>query len=369
MRTDAAVASVAFMAFMMCAMGGCASSSVSSELVYFPASPGTPRVVHLKSFNSLADLVRLRSRWADVFRGRPASPYVSTPAGIAYHNGHLYICDTGLNVVHDWNLISGEASRIGLSGDIMLGKPVAVAVGSEGRHDGLGDTAPLSTPIIYVADAAGGQVVAFTSEGTPIARYNPEKRSRYKPVAVAVYASTLYVADLASHGVDIFSVATGELTGSIGTVGSAPGKFYFPMGLAVDADGKLFVSDMMNARVQVFDQSGSLQRTMGQPGDRYGDMGKPKHLSVGPDRTIFIADSEFAHIHLFDSEGRLLLLIGGPEDTPGGTPMPLGVATASTLPERLAALVPSDFSARYFLFTTNTIASKRISLFAVGSGR
>ncbi len=47
--------------------------------------------------------------------------------------------------------------------------------------------------------------------------------------------------------------------------------------------------------------------------------------------------------------------------------MPAGVPVAPTLPEKHASLVPTGFDAGYFLFTTNTIGTKRISLFAVGS--
>jgi len=96
-------------------------------------------------------------------------------------------------------------------------------------------------------------------------------------------------------------------------------------------------------------------------------MGKPKHVAVGPDGTIFVADAEFARIQMFNAAGQLLMLLGGDGSAPGSTPMPLGVAIADTLPERLASLVPAGFHAQYYLFTTNTVGSRRIGLFAIGS--
>jgi DNA-binding beta-propeller fold protein YncE len=347
---------------------GCATNRVTVDPVYFPPPPGEARVVHLKSFNSLRDLVPSHVRWVDVFRGRPVSPYVTTPAGIAYQEGHLYICDTGLNAVHDWDLTTGRARRIGLSGDVMLAKPVAVAVsGANVAPHLVGGEA--SRPTVFVADTGRGEIIAFDADGSAVGPLRPPGGEAYKPVALVAHASNLYVADIVSHRIDVFSISSGEHIGSIGEIGSEPGQFYFPMGLTANSGGHLFVSDMMNARVQVFDAQSRFKLSMGQPGDRYGDMGRPKHVAVGPDGTIFIADSEFAHVHLFNSEGQLLLLVGGPEDKPGGTPMPVGVAVASMLPERLSLLVPADFEAAYYLFTTNAIGSKRISLFAVGSGR
>ncbi len=335
--------------------GGCAAPRVTADPVYYPSPPAPPRVVHLKSFNRLGDLVPTRGSWLDVFRGRSPSPYVGTPAGIAYRDGHLYICDTDLNAVHDWDLATGDAKRIGTRGDVVLAKPVAVAVSNDGN--------------VYVADTGRAEVVAYDAAGRYTRRFKPADRDAYRPVALAVHDAKLFVADIASHRIDVFATANGEHLEAFGQIGSAPGRFYFPMGLAAGREGKLFVSDMLNARVQVLDAEHQPLLSMGRPGNRYGDMGKPRHLDLGPDGTLFIADSAFAHVHLFNEQGQLLLLIGGPNDGPGSTPMPVGIAVARNLPEPLAAVVPAPFAADYFVFVTNTIGPQRINLFAVGKAR
>jgi DNA-binding beta-propeller fold protein YncE len=144
---------------------------------------------------------------------------------------------------------------------------------------------------------------------------------------------------------------------------------YFPMGIAVNGEGRMAISDMMNSRVQMFDAQYRFLWSAGQPGNRYGDMGKPRHLAVGPDGALFVADAEFSHIHVWDERGRLLMLFGGPEDRAGGTPMPVGVAVAPVVPDHIAALVPTDFDAGYFVFVSNSVGGKRISLYAVGARR
>ena len=334
---------------------GCATHTPKAEHVYFPARPSPPRVVHLKSFNSLHDLVPVRVGFVDLIRGGAVSPHVGTPAGAAFRAGHLYICDTEVNALHDWDLTTGRARRFGTSGDTVLVKPVAVAIDDAGTA--------------YIADTGRGEVVAFDSTGRSTRHFKAPDSNAYKPVAVAVHGSKLYVADITAHRIDLFSTADGRHLGAFGKVGSGPGEFYYPMGLAVSAKGYVFVSDMMNARVQVFDPQHNPTLSFGRPGNRYGDMGKPKHLGVGPDGTILIADAEFAHVHLFNARGQLLMLVGGPEDKPGGTPMPLGVAVAQTLPETITSMVPDDFRADYYFFVTNSVGTKRISLFAVGSAR
>jgi DNA-binding beta-propeller fold protein YncE len=141
------------------------------------------------------------------------------------------------------------------------------------------------------------------------------------------------------------------------------------MGLTTTDGGNVLVSDSMNGRVQVFNASRTPVRSIGGLGDRYGDMGRPRHVAVGPDDVVFVADAAFARVHVFNMEGQLLMLLGGEEDAPGATPMPVGVAVAPSLPDELAALVPADFDAAYYLFTTNSIGRKRISLYAVGLSR
>ena len=237
----------------------------------------------------------------------------------------------------------------------MLAKPVAVAVDDAGTA--------------YVADTGRSEVVVFDSAGASTRRVRPPDREHYRPVAVAVHGSTLYVADIAAHKIDMFSTADGRHLGAFGQVGGEPGELYFPAGVATNTNGDVFVSDMMNARVQVFDAAREPTLSFGRPGNRYGDMGKPKHLTVGPDGTVLIADAEFAHIHLFNSRGQLLMLVGSPQDKPGGTPMPLGIAAARTLPEAISSLVPEDFQVDYYFFVSNAIGAKRMSVFAVGSAR
>ena len=340
---------------------GCSTARPKADPVYFPSDPAKARVLHVKSFNSLHDLVRVRVGFVDLVRGGAVNPYVESPAGVAYCDGKLYVCDTALGVVHVWDLNTGKARRFGGSGDVRLSTPMDVALDSRGA--------------IYVADTGRSDVVAFAANGAVTRRFRPSGDAPWRPVAVAVDDATLYVADAVNHRVEFFAASDGSRAGSIGKTGRDAGEFYYPSGLAIgsvdagDAGGWLYVAEMMNGRVQVFDAERRPLRTIGQPGDRYGDLGKPKHVGIGPDGVVLIADAEFAHVHLFDRTGRLLMVVGGPEDQPGGTPLPIGVASASALPDSIANLVPDNFSAEWFFFVTNGIGAKRISLFAVGRSK
>lgn len=347
-RTGARLLVVAMLAFC-----GCGPKQITADLAYFPSPPAEPHAIHIKAFNELYELVSHRPSLMETLRGGSISPSVDTPAGIAYRAGHLYVCDTGMSAVHDWDLATGIARRIGTQGESVLAKPVAVAVDEVGS--------------VYVADTGLAKVVVFDAAGREKRRLSPPERDAFKPTAVAAAGGKLYVADIAAHQIDVFATDDGRLITSFGRVGTGLGEFYFPMGLATDAGGRLFLSDMMNARVQVFDEAQRPVLSMGRPGNRYGDMGKPRHLAVGPDGVVFVADAEFARVHLFNDRGQLLMLIGGSEAETGGTLMPVGVAVATALPDSIARLVPSGFRASYYVFVTNTVGRRRINLFAIGS--
>ena len=329
---------------------GCATHRITADISYFPQPPAAAHAIHLKSFNSLHDLVPRTLSFIEILKGAPPSPFVQTPTGIEYHDGHLYICDTGMGVVHVWNLADGSTTRIGTDQQGHLGKPVDVAVDSSAR--------------VFVADTVRGEVVCFDQAGRFSRTIRPPADNPYRPVALAIQSGDLLVADLAGHRIDRFEIESGAQGEARITE-----TLDYPTGVATDAAGQVVVTEMLAARVRLFDSTGQQTAAFGRPGDRYGDLGKPKHVAIGPDGSIFIADPEFAHVHIFDPAGKLLMLLGGPDQTIGATPMPFGLAIAREVPDPIARLVPDDFRADYFLFVTNTLGANRINLFAIGGPR
>jgi hypothetical protein len=329
---------------------GCSAPQPKPQPVYFPAPPSQPRVVHLKSFNSVDELVKPRGGWLDAFLGGYHGVGVGTPGGLAYWRDHLFICDTTVNAVHRWNLATGQSRTIGADGS--LRKPVAVAV------DDAGTT--------YVADSARGEVVVFDADRRLLRTIRAPGVEAYRPVAVAVSADALFVADLEHHRIDKFNLA-GEYVASFGGPGTEKGKLYYPCGVGVDPKGYVVVSDTFNARLHYF-ELGSLHGigAYGSAGDRIGDFGKPRQLAVAPDGAAFIADAEFARIQVWNSLHGCLMLFGGSDDAPGHTPLPVGVAIAESVPDSIETFVPPDFAPEYYVFVSNTVGTHRLSVFAVG---
>ena len=85
---------------------------------------------------------------------------------------------------------------------------------------------------------------------------------------------------------------------AFGALGSGPGEFRDPCAVAVDAQGLLYVADTWNGRIQVFDGAGAYQREFAA--DFFG----PRGVAVDANGAIFVADTGNNRVVRFDAEGR-----------------------------------------------------------------
>jgi DNA-binding beta-propeller fold protein YncE len=77
----------------------------------------------------------------------------------------------------------------------------------------------------------------------------------------------------------------GRLVKSWGTPGHGPGQFHLPHSIAFDPDGKLYVADRANKRIQIFSPDGDF---LGQ----WTGMGGPNDITRGKDGNFYIAEQE-----------------------------------------------------------------------------
>ncbi len=70
-----------------------------------------------------------------------------------------------------------------------------------------------------------------------------------------------------------------------GSLGSNPGEFREPHGLAMDSQGRLFVADRGNNRIQIFDQDGNWLESWTQ-------FSRPSGIFIDGEDVLYAADSE-----------------------------------------------------------------------------
>ncbi len=108
--------------------------------------------------------------------------------------------------------------------------------------------------------------------------------------------------------------------------GSCDGCLLFPTFVAVDSKGQVYVSNTLNARIDVFDAEGRFVKRVGERGNSYGMFDKPKGVALDSFDNIYVVDSGWSNVQIFDQSGQVLLFFGGRGENPGLLMNPTGIA-------------------------------------------
>src|SRR5439155_3354 len=95
-----------------------------------------------------------------------------------------------------------------------------------------------------------------------------------------------------------------------GTSGSGNAQFRFPVGVAVDGSGNVFVTDSDNARIQKFDNGGTFLTTWGTRGSADGQFYSFTGVAVDGSGNVFVADAANYRIQKFANAGAFVANCG-----------------------------------------------------------
>ena len=197
----------------------------------------------------------------------------------------------------------------------------------------------------YVADSELGIVARLGPKGESIGVIG--RGELRHPVGLAFDAATqrLYVVDTYGHDIKVFD-ADGRLLRTLGRRGEKPGEFNYPTYLTL-VKGELYVTDTMNARVQVLDvETGEPKRVIGERGMNIGNLVRPKGVAVDEEGNVYIVESYFDHLLVFNKGGEFLMPIGGTGQGVGNFYLPSGVWVDA----RNRIFVSDMFNGRVVLF-------------------
>ncbi len=261
---------------------------------------------------------------AGLREGAAAQARFADPYGLARgRDGTLYIADAGDN---------NRIRRLTPAGQVDT-----VAGGIEGFRDGQGAAAAFHTPsglaidsrgTLYVADtgnhairsiAPDGTVRTLAGTGAPGDRDGPAAQAQFNgPLAVAVDGQgRVYVADTYNDRIrlitpdgQVSTLAGGERPGFADGVGRAA-RFDTPCGLALDAQGTLWVADTRNHAIRRVAADGTvstLVRT--DPQDEDSLLRRPLALAAAPDGALYVAAARRGALLRVSPDGRLRVLLG-----------------------------------------------------------
>jgi sugar lactone lactonase YvrE len=168
-----------------------------------------------------------------------------------------------------------------------------------------------------VSTIAGNEAAAFADGSGADARFND-------PAGITVDASgNIFVADLGNNRIRKIS-ATGSVTTVAGTGiqgyldgAATDAKFNFPFGVAVDASGNIFISDLGNLRIRKISPAGSVSTLAGDglSGYKDGDPGTAEFgsalgVSLDASGNVYVADGANNVIRKISPAGAVSTLAG-----------------------------------------------------------
>ncbi|MDH4197110.1 MAG: 6-bladed beta-propeller [Candidatus Aminicenantes bacterium] len=89
----------------------------------------------------------------------------------------------------------------------------------------------------------------------------------------------------------------------IGGEGDDRIQFYRVRDIAADPQGNIYVDDMSNGRVQVFDPAGAFLRTIGRSGQGPGEFENPTLVRFGGEKGSIHVMDRYRRVNLFDEKG------------------------------------------------------------------
>jgi DNA-binding beta-propeller fold protein YncE len=307
-----------------CAAPGSSAPPVAKsqpELV-FPPPPEQARFVFERTIVGSADVVTEDSetRWRRVLTGEMKhSTGLAKPFDVEACQGRIYVSDTVRRSILMFDVPNGEFSEIGTTEPGELRKPLGMAVDGDCN--------------LYVVDGSARRIVVYDQDGKFLSAFGGmDMFERPSHVDVDADARHAYVVDTGGvssqlHRVRVFDIATGEHLFDIGERGDGPGQFNLPRDVAVGRDGRIYVVDGANFRVQVFESDGTYVDTFGSIGVYPGQFSRPKGVATDPDGNVYVTDTAFGNFQIFDADGQLLLFVGTRSETmqPARYMLPAGI--------------------------------------------
>lgn len=240
---------------------------------------------------------QLVADWPQLPEGWNFGP--TTGIGVDSKN-NVYVYHRGPNTIMCFDA-SGKFLRSW--GDGILNSPHGLAVDSEDN--------------VWVTDIGSHTVVQFNSRGRVRMvlglkdKLGEDENTFNQPTHIAFGPSgDIYITDGYGNSRVVKYTKEGRYLLAWGKKGKGPGEFNAPHTIAVDHEGRVYVGDRENHRIQIFDENGKFLK-------EWTHLGSPWGLYFTSDNDLFMCDGYQNRVLKLDLEGRVLGVLGKPGKGPG----------------------------------------------------
>jgi sugar lactone lactonase YvrE len=295
--------------------------AIDYSYIVWPNPPAIARIRYVnwyssdKALRNLQGNVQTKSTWMDRLAGTQSSDEVfkmpfqlAQPYGLAVDSkGSLYIADSKVGAIFIFNTETRDVDLIKNNVHAHFARIIGLAMDDNDR--------------LFVSDPGLKHVLIFDKDHKA---EDVITDGMVEPSGLAIDTQNrlLYVSDVELDQILVYDADTLKLLRKIGTTGhkhelTTPGDFAKPSGVAVDAEGNLYVADTLNNRIEIFDADGQFVSTFGKAGDGPGYFARPKGVAIDSDGHVWVADGMQDRVQLFTKEGQLLIAVGGHGLLPG----------------------------------------------------
>jgi len=343
----------------------------TSKLVW-PSPPDVARIRYLGELTGdpIPDtpviVKKKKQSWMDRVAGidttqisaAPKAVVLAKPYGVAYDSkNRFYTADPYVGAVFIFNFETKTFETIRNGRDATFKLIVGVAVDDDDR--------------LFVSDGALNHISLFDANHKFVQNFGQGDFKRPGCMTIDKENRFLYVVDTEGAKIVVYDA---DSLKKLRTIGHPPkvegewdeGDFIYPNSVAVDKDGNVYVTDMGNNRVQIFDAEGNFIRMWGKEGDGPGTFMRPKGIAVDEDGHVWVVDAMQGRMQVFDQEGHLLAYFGSTGTLPGQFGLPSGM----TIDAKHRVAVAEQLSGRLqvFRYITDEEAAKEKAERAQRSG-
>ena len=202
-----------------------------------------------------------------------------------------------------------------------LNDPCGVAVSDDGH--------------VIVTERNGHCVTILDNEGKKVKSFGGKGGSGnaefFFPRGVAINAdNVILVSD--NHRIQKISM-DGNCVASVGENGSGRLQFNTPFGIAISPiTGRVYIADCWNHRIQVLNPDLTFSHSFGKKGSANGQFRVPSDIAIDSQGLVYVTDLDNSRIQKFNPDGTFITQFGSEGTDPGQLNHPIGITidTAGT---------------------------------------
>jgi len=304
-------------AFISLAIGlaGCAQQPVQNVSVHPSSGSDAKTLRYVKTINVVGlgsnDIIKRTIAGTDEHDlYRPVAialrddVMIISESGQSFEKHGLSIGEPGLDVADAGTRMTDNASGSLFKYNLKTGRmKMLLGAGDKVKGD-ITDIYLASDKSFYITDVEGRRALHFSPSGSLLKVYQ-HAPNIFRPIAITVdeKKKEVLVADETYSHIVAFDMRKAEPIYGMGARGEGPGKFRIITDMIAIPDGFL-VSDRIELRVQILDREGNFVAEFGR-----GDVTFPTALAVDAAGRVYVSDKADSTIKVFKA-GKLIDTIG-----------------------------------------------------------